>query len=79
MAKSVMLRLATHVRGNAGRWRSSVDLNYCTLDLPAEDRADLRMTIYTAEPGTPSEDALKLLASWAATAVDAATPAVERS
>jgi transcriptional regulator with XRE-family HTH domain len=56
----------------------SVDLNYCTLDLPAEDRADLRMTIYTAEPGSPSEDALKLLASWAATTVDAATPAVDR-
>jgi len=26
------------------------------------------MTCYTAEPGSPSEDALKLLASWAATA-----------
>jgi hypothetical protein len=27
----------------------------------------LTLTIYTAEPGSPSEDALKLLASWAAT------------
>ena len=26
------------------------------------------MTCYSAEPGSPSEDALKLLASWAATA-----------
>ncbi len=46
----------------------ALDLTYCTLDLPTEDRADLRMTIYTAEPGTPSEDALRVLASWAATA-----------
>jgi transcriptional regulator with XRE-family HTH domain len=56
----------------------TVDLNYCTLDLPAEDRADLRMTIYTAEPGSPSEDALKLLASWAATNADAAPLAADR-
>jgi MmyB-like transcription regulator ligand binding domain len=27
----------------------------------------LRITAYTAEPGTPSHDALNLLASWAAT------------
>jgi hypothetical protein len=45
----------------------SLDLGYCTLDLPTEDQADLRLTIYTAEPGTASEDALRLLASWAAT------------
>jgi transcriptional regulator with XRE-family HTH domain len=56
----------------------TVGLNYCTLDLPTEDRADLRMTIYTAEPGSPSEDALKLLASWAATNADAATLAADR-
>jgi transcriptional regulator with XRE-family HTH domain len=42
-------------------------LSYHTLDLPTEDHADLRLTIYTAEPGSPSEDALKLLASWGAT------------
>ncbi|MGY1738203.1 helix-turn-helix transcriptional regulator [Geodermatophilus sp. SYSU D00684] len=46
----------------------TLDLGYHTFDLPAEDSADLRMTVYTAEPGTPSEDALKVLASWAATA-----------
>ncbi len=55
----------------------TVDLTYCTLDLPAEDRSDLRLTIYTAEPGSPSEDGLKLLASWAATAVDAVVPAAD--
>jgi hypothetical protein len=45
----------------------AVDLSYCTLDLPAEEGSDLRMTIYTAEPGSASEDGLKVLASWAAT------------
>ena len=34
----------------------------------------LRISAYTAEPGTPSDDALKLLASWAAT-LDQATKA----
>ncbi|SDE85598.1 Helix-turn-helix domain-containing protein [Blastococcus fimeti] len=62
----------------------AVDLSYCTLDLPAEDAGNLRLTIYTAEPGTPSEDALTLLASWAATdaastAGDAAAPATDRT
>ncbi|MGY1636918.1 helix-turn-helix transcriptional regulator [Geodermatophilus sp. SYSU D00742] len=52
----------------------TLDLGYCTLALPTEDRSDLRLTIYTAEPGSPSEDALKLLASWAATNADATVP-----
>ena len=55
-----------------------LDLGYYTLDLPTEDNRGLRLTIYTAEPGTPSEDALKLLASWAATE-GRATDAYERS
>ncbi|TQJ38109.1 helix-turn-helix protein [Arthrobacter sp. SLBN-112] len=42
-----------------------LDLTYEALELPADP--GLRINIYTAEPGTPSEDALKLLASWAAT------------
>ena len=45
----------------------ALTLGYCTLDLPTDDHSHLRLTIYTAEPRTPSEDALKLLASWAAT------------
>jgi transcriptional regulator with XRE-family HTH domain len=45
----------------------TLSLSYHTLDLPTEDHAGLRLTIYTAEPGSPSEDALKLLASWGAT------------
>jgi transcriptional regulator with XRE-family HTH domain len=45
----------------------TLDLVYHSTALPTEGPEDLRMTVYTAEPGTPSEDALKLLASWAAT------------
>ena len=30
----------------------------------------LTLTAYTAEPGTPAHDALKLLASWAATTLE---------
>jgi hypothetical protein len=51
----------------------ALDLNYCTLDLPTDDHADLRLTIYTAQPGTAAEDGLKLLASWAATTAEATT------
>jgi transcriptional regulator with XRE-family HTH domain len=40
-------------------------LTYEALDLAADD--GLRISAYTAEPGTPSDDALKLLATWAAT------------
>jgi transcriptional regulator with XRE-family HTH domain len=40
-------------------------LTFEALDLSAD--AGLRIAAYSAEPGTPSDDALKLLASWAAT------------
>jgi transcriptional regulator with XRE-family HTH domain len=53
-----------------------LDLGYYTLELPTEAHRGLRLTIYTAEPGTPSEDALRLLASWAVTTDPAVTPAV---
>lgn len=43
-----------------------LDLVYHSLDLAAEGDWGLDLTIYTAEPGTTSEDRLKLLASWAA-------------
>jgi MmyB-like transcription regulator ligand binding domain len=39
-------------------------LAFEALDLTADG---LRITAYTAEPGSPSHDALNLLASWAAT------------
>lgn len=57
----------------------ALELTYCTLDLPSDDPTDLRLTVYTAEPGTPAEDALKLLASWAATSRDAAPSASDRA
>ncbi|MBT2523025.1 helix-turn-helix transcriptional regulator [Arthrobacter sp. ISL-28] len=43
----------------------NLDLTFEALELPAEP--GLRINVYTAEPGTPDEDALKVLASWAAT------------
>jgi hypothetical protein len=39
-------------------------LAYESMDLRAEP--DLTMTIYAAEPGSPTEDALRLLSTWAA-------------
>jgi hypothetical protein len=35
------------------------------MEFPSE--AGLRLNLYTADPGTPAADGLKLLASWAAT------------
>jgi len=46
-----------------------LDLAFEAFELPGEP--GLRVNVYTADPGTPSEDALKLLASWAATQTDA--------
>lgn len=46
-----------------------LDLTYEAFDLPADP--GLRLLVYTAEPATPTDDALKLLASWAATKDDA--------
>jgi transcriptional regulator with XRE-family HTH domain len=48
-----------------------LDLVYHSLNLAADGDGDLDLTIYTAEPGTATEDRLKLLASWAATHVPA--------
>jgi MmyB-like transcription regulator ligand binding domain len=42
-----------------------LDLTYEAFDLPADP--GLRMLVYTAEPATPTADALNMLASWAAT------------
>ncbi|MFH9085605.1 helix-turn-helix transcriptional regulator [Streptomyces sp. NPDC017673] len=44
-----------------------------TLDLPGDQ--GLSITVYSADPGTRAADALKLLASWAATQDEAATRA----
>ncbi|MGW4609333.1 helix-turn-helix transcriptional regulator [Streptomyces sp. NPDC004532] len=47
-------------------------LAYEGLDMAAEP--GLTLTIYTAEPGSPSEEALRLLASWTATQETDPTP-----
>ena len=40
-------------------------LTYESMELTADE--GLRLNAYTAEPGSPSQDALNLLASWTAT------------
>jgi transcriptional regulator with XRE-family HTH domain len=42
-----------------------LDLNFEAMELSSEP--ELRLNIYTADPGTPTADGLKMLASWAAT------------
>jgi len=48
-----------------------LELGYEALMLPADP--GLQLNVYTAVPGSPSDDGLKLLASWAATREAAAT------
>ncbi|TDE33519.1 XRE family transcriptional regulator [Nonomuraea mesophila] len=43
-----------------------LEMTFRSLNLPLPQRAAHNLIIYTAEPGTPSEDRLKLLASWTA-------------
>ncbi|WP_406195588.1 helix-turn-helix transcriptional regulator [Streptomyces europaeiscabiei] len=43
-----------------------LELTYQPLDLPLSVHEAHSLTIYTAEPGTPDEDRIKLLASWTA-------------
>ncbi|HEU0087257.1 MAG TPA: helix-turn-helix transcriptional regulator [Pseudonocardiaceae bacterium] len=51
----------------------TLDLDFDAMDLPSDNSDKLTLTAYTAEPGTPSGDALALLASWAATHIDTST------
>lgn len=50
------------------------ELTYHSLSLPLSHRAVHDLTIYAAEPGSPSEDRLKLLTSLAAVQPPAADP-----
>lgn len=52
-----------------------LDLSFEALELPAT--RGLRINVCTADPGTPSEDALKVLASWAVTQLDTTAAAVK--
>lgn len=44
-----------------------LELTYQPLDLPMSAREARSLTLYTAEPGTPNEDRIKVLSSWATT------------
>ncbi|ADI03298.1 putative DNA-binding protein [Streptomyces bingchenggensis BCW-1] len=56
-----------------------LELRYHSLDLPVSNRAVHDLTLYTAEPGTTSEDRLKLLASLAASQPHSAEPISPKS
>ena len=51
-----------------------IEVAFDAMPLPAAEDRGLTMTCYSAEPGSRSEDALKLLASWTATATATASP-----
>ncbi len=53
-----------------------IELSYETLTIDADE--GLRMALYTAEPDSPSQQALDLLASWAATPAAPDTPSSRR-
>jgi transcriptional regulator with XRE-family HTH domain len=48
----------------------TLDLVFEAVDLPTDELCGLDLTVYTAEPGSASEDGLKMLASWAATTTE---------
>jgi transcriptional regulator with XRE-family HTH domain len=48
-----------------------LDLDFESMELPSDP--GLQLTVYTAPPGTPTADGLKLLASWAASQDDLAS------
>ncbi len=50
-----------------------LDLDFEALELPSEP--GLALNVYNAAAGTPTADALKLLASWVATRGDVDVPA----
>ncbi|MEU6751261.1 helix-turn-helix transcriptional regulator [Spirillospora sp. NPDC046719] len=51
-----------------------LELAFRSLNLPLAQGAVHDLTVYAAEPGTPSEDRLKVLASWTAPRASAAEP-----
>lgn len=51
-----------------------LEMTFRSLNLPLAQRAVHDLTVYAAEPGTPSEDRLKVLASWTAPRTSAAEP-----
>ena len=49
-----------------------LELSYEVMELPAD--AGVTISVYSAEPGSRSQEALDLLASWASTPDEARTP-----
>jgi hypothetical protein len=72
----MVLMCVTHTRRFRHPAVGTLGLVFHSFYLAAADQGKHVMTVYTAEPGTPHEDGLKLLATWAAThATAAADPA----
>ncbi len=66
-----------HHDGTKRLWHpqaGDLELTFQSLDLPMSNRTLYDLTVYTAEPGSTSEDRLKLLASLAATHPQATEP-----
>ena len=53
-----------------------IELTYQSAELADPTRAARNLNMYTAEPGTPHEDRIKLLSSWAATPAENGTNVV---
>ena len=54
-----------------------LDLDYESMEIPSQP--GLHLNVYTAPAGTPTADALKLLASWAASQDNLPTESIERA
>jgi hypothetical protein len=63
----------TGIKGFRHPLVGDITVAFNAMELPADP--GLTLTIYTAEPGSPSDDKLKVLASWSATSAQADIPA----
>jgi hypothetical protein len=55
-----------------------IDVDFDSMALLTKDEWGLTLTCYSAQPGSPSDDAMKLLASWAATTAPQAPATADR-
>jgi len=63
-------RMRHHVVGE-------IELNYQSFEIPGEP--GLRLSVFTAEPDTPHQEALRFLASWADAAISPAPEVAQAS
>jgi Transposase, Mutator family len=73
ISKSEVSRICAELDGEVAAFRSRSLAHTASFPLAADPSQSL--LTYTAEPGSPSQDALRLLASWAATTDDLEQPA----